>query len=152
MQYRLYRNIKLMISGEMIQEQTNWYNTTIQTNIFIYDHSISTYSKYENVDKTSLYLLHTVCVFFISILLLNFLIATMTQSFSEVYTHRRAITQTQILALMMAIQFRLSRPMRALYKILQGRVFVYHDERLCLRRTLIKGKNLEPISLTPGNE
>ena len=110
------------------------------------------FREYENADKTSLYLLHIVFVFFISILLLNFLIATMTQSFSEVYRHRRAITQTQILALMMTIQFRLSRPMRILYKILQRRVFVYHDERLCLRRTLIKGKNLEPILLTPGNE
>ena len=108
------------------------------------------FGEYESVDKISLYLLHIVLVFLISILLLNFLIATMTQSFSEVYIHHRTITQTQRLKLMMTIQFRLACPMCALYKKLQRNVYVYHKNRLCLRRDLIKGKNLGPILFVPG--
>ena len=103
------------------------------------------FREYQNVDKTSLYILHVVFVFFISILLINFLIATMTQSFSDLYAKRRAIVQTQRLALMMAVQLKLAWPLQALYRRLQKRVFVHYNKRLCLRRTLIRGRGLNPI-------
>ena len=102
------------------------------------------FREYENADKTSLYILHIVFVFFISILLINFLIATMTQSFSDVHAKRRATIQMQRLSLMMTVQLRLAWPLQALYKKLQKRAFVYHNKRMCLRRTLIKGENFEP--------
>ena len=108
------------------------------------------FREYPNVDKVSLYVLHVVFVFFIPILLINFLIAAMTRSFSDVYTNRQAITQTQRLALMVTIQLRLARPMQSLYKILQKGVFVYHKERLCLRRSLIRGMDHDPFdTLSP---
>ena len=110
------------------------------------------FREYQHVDKVSLYLLHVVFVFFIPILQINFLIAVMTRSFSDVYANRQAITQTQRLALMVTIQMRLARPMRVLYKLLQKRVFVYHNKRLCLRRYLIKGMDFETVNtISNGN-
>ena len=138
-----FRRILLEPSNECPAHFGTFGETIYST--FLVVINLVNFQEYENVDKTSLYLLHVVFVFFISILLLNFLIATMTQSFSEVYTHRRTITQTQRLALMMTVHFRLARPMRAYYKKLQRNVYVYHNNRLCLRRVLIKGKNLGPI-------
>ena len=110
------------------------------------------FREYQHVDKVSLYLLHVVFVFFIPILQINFLIAAMTRSFSDVYANRQAITQTQRLALMVTIQMRLARPMRVLYKLLQKRVFVYHNKRLCLRRYVIKGMDFETVNtISNGN-
>ena len=112
------------------------------------------FREYQNVDKMSLYLLHVVFVFFIPILLINFLIAAMTRSFSDVYANRHAITQIQRLALMVTIQMRLARPMRALYKRLQRGVFVYHNKRLCLRRCLVRSMDIESVytQMTPKHE
>ena len=110
------------------------------------------FREYQHVDKVSLYLLHVVFVFFIQILQINFLIAAMTRSFSDVYANRQAITQTQRLALMVTIQMRLARPMRVLYKILQKGVFVYHNKRLCLRRYSLKGMDFETVNtISDGN-
>ena len=105
---------------------------------------------YENADTIFLYILHIMFVFFISILLINFRIAVMTQSFSDVYANRRAIIQTQRLAIMLAIQIRLAGPLRVLYKRLQKNIFVYYRGRLCLRHTLNTGKHTKPISVCPG--
>ena len=113
---------------------------TIYSSFLVMINSIN-FRQYENVDKTSLYFVHILFVFFISIMLLNFLIAIMTQSISDVFENREAIIQSQRLALMMTVQMRLAWPMRALYKILQRKVFVYRKERLCLRRVLIKSTN-----------
>ena len=96
---------------------------------------------YENGNTPSLYVLHFLFVFFVSIMLINFLIAVMTQSFSHVFENRRAIIQTQRLVLMITIQFRLAWPMQAVYKILQRKAFVFHNKRLCVCRTVIKGKD-----------
>ena len=113
---------------------------TIYSSFLVMINSIN-FRQYENVDKTSMYFVHILFVFFISIMLLNFLIAIMTQSISDVFENREAIIQSQRLALMMTVQMRLAWPMRALYKILQRKVFVYRKERLCLRRVLIKSTN-----------
>ena len=122
---------------------------TVYSTFLVIINSVN-FREYENVDRPSLYILHIVYVFFIAILLLNFLIATMTQSFSDVHAKRGVIIQTQRLALMMTIQFQLARPMRALYKILHRRYFVYHSKRLCLRRTLTASNNFAPTLLTHG--
>ena len=108
------------------------------------------FREYPYFNKTSLYCLHIVFVFFISILLVNFLIATMTQSFSDVHAKRRAIMQIQRLMLMMTIQIRFGRPLQALYRKLQSKAFVYHNKRLCLRRTLLSGESFEPTLLNSG--
>ena len=107
------------------------------------------FREYENVDNVSLYILHVVFVFFIPILLIHFLIAALTQSFSDMYRNRVAITQTQRLALMITIQMRIAGPMQALYKRLQRGVFVYRNKRLCLRRSLIRGLNPETAHILP---
>ena len=112
------------------------------------------FRQYENVDKFSLYSLHILFVFFISILLVNFLIALMTQSISHIFANRSAIIQSQRLFLMESVQLRLAWSMQPLYKILHRRMFVYQNRRMCLRHTLIKGKRYSrtpplPISCTP---
>ena len=112
------------------------------------------FRQHENVDKTSLYALHILFVFFISILLVNFLIALMTQSISDIFANRSAIIQSPRLFLMVSVQLRLAWSMRLLYKILHRRVFVYQNRRMCLLPTLIKGKRFQrtpplPISCTP---
>ena len=120
---------------------------TMYSSFLVMINSIN-FREYQNVDKTSLYLLHVVFVFFISILLINFLIAIMTQSFSDLYTKHRTIVQTQRLALMMTVQLQLAWPLQALYRRIQRIVFVYHNKRLCVRRTLIRGMSLDPIWFT----
>ena len=108
------------------------------------------FREYQHFNKASLYSLHIIFVFFISILLINFLIATMTQSFSDVHAKRRVIMQIQRLMLMMTIQMRFARPLRALYQRLQMKVFVYHNKRLCLRRTSLSGESFEPNIFSSG--
>ena len=110
------------------------------------------FREYENADNVSLFLLHMMFVFFISILLINFLIAAMTQSFSDVHSNRRIIIQTQRLSLMTIIQMRLAGPFKALYKRLQKDTYVYYNGRLCVHHTLIIDKNTEPTAHMGGTE
>ena len=95
---------------------------------------------YESGNTHALYMLHIFFVFFMSVMLINFLIAIMTQSFANVFENRCVIIQTQRLALILTIQCRLAWPMQALYKILQRKAFVFHNKRLCVCRTVIKGR------------
>ena len=110
------------------------------------------FREYENADNVSLFLLHMTFVFFISILLINFLIAAMTLSFSDVHSNRRIIIQTQRLSLMTIIQMRLAGPFKALYKRLQKDTYVYYNGRLFVHHTLIIDKNTEPTAHMGGNE
>ena len=140
-----FRRIILTDSNEC-PKMFSTLQETIYSSFLVMINSVN-FRKFESTDKTSLYLLHIVFVFFISILLLNFLIATMTQSFSGMYVKGNAIIQTQRLALMMSVQMRLAWPMQVLYRRLQRRVFVYHNNRLCLRRTLVTKNTKKDISL-----
>ena len=111
------------------------------------------FKMYENAHTGSLYLLHALFVFFISIMLINFLIAAMMQSFSHVFANRCAIIQSQRLAMMMTIQYRFAWPLQGLYKILQRKAFVFHNKHLCVCRTVIKGKDYgQNLSTLGGNE
>ena len=144
-----FRRILLGDSNEC-PKMFSTFRETFYTSFLVMINSVN-FREFKNVDKTSLYLLHILFVFFISILLLNFLIATMTQSFSGLHAKGNAIIQTQRLALMMTVQMRLAWPMQFLYRIMQRRVFVYHNKRLCLRRTLITKKNVSPIPWNVNN-
>ena len=110
------------------------------------------FREYENADRVSLYLLYMTFVFFISILLINFLIAAMTQSFSDVHSNRSTIIQTQRLSLMTIIQMRLAGPFKALYKRLQKDKYEYYNGRLCVHHTFIIYKNTKPTVYMGGNE
>ena len=110
------------------------------------------FREYENADRVSLYLLYMTFVFFISILLINFLIAAMTQSFSDVHSNRSTIIQTQRLSLMTIIQMRLAGPFKALYKRLQKDKYVYYNGRLCVHHTFIIDKNTKTTVYMGGNE
>ena len=127
------------------------FGTIVETlySSFLVMINLVNFREYENVDKVSLYILHVVFVFFIPILLINFLIAALTQSFSDVYRNLVAITQTQRLALMITIQMRIAGPMQALYKRLQRVAFVYHNKILCLRHSLIRGLDSENAHILP---
>ena len=105
------------------------FDTIVETmySSFLVIVNLVNFRMYENAHTGSLYLLHALFVFFISILLINFLIAAMMQSFSHIFADRCAIIQTQRLALMMTIQYRLAWPMQGLYKILQRKAFVFHN-------------------------
>ena len=147
-----FRRILLCNSSEC-SKNFDTLGETIKSS-FLVMINLMDFRQHENVDKTSLYALHILFVFFISILLVNFLIALMTQSISDIFANRSAIIQSQRLFLMVSVQLRLAWSMRPLYKILHRRVFVYQNRRMCLLPTLIKGKRFQrtpplPISCTP---
>ena len=137
-----FRHVLLGDSNECPQN----FDTAVETiySTFLIIINLVNFREYENADKISLYILHIAFVFFISVLLINFLIATMTQSFSDVHAKQKAIINMQRLSLILTVQLRLAWPMQALYKRLHKRAFVYHNKRICLRRTLIKGDVFEP--------
>ena len=100
---------------------------------------------YENADKISLYILHIGFVFFVVILLLNFLIAIMAKSFSDVYEQRHVIIQIQRLSLVNSLQLRLAWPLRAIYRKLQTRAFECHGRRLLIKRVTVQDKRFADV-------
>ena len=131
-----FRRILLGTSGEC----PTYFDTlreTIYSSFLVMINSVD-FRQYENVDKSSLYSLHVLFVFFMSVMLINFLIAIMTQSITYIFTNQEAIIQTQRLVLVMTAQMTLAWSMRAFYKIMHRRVFVYQNKRMCLRHTMIQ--------------
>ena len=99
------------------------------------------FRSYDNVDRISIYALHILYVLFVAILLLNFLIGIMSQSFSEVYAQRHLIIRMQRLSLVCSLQLRLAWPMRAIYRKLQTCVYECQEGRLLIKRVRVLDKS-----------
>ena len=99
------------------------------------------FREYENLDKFSIYVLHFVFVLFIAILLLNFLIATMTSSYADVQRNRYVLVEMQRLTMMVLVQYRFGRLLNYFYRKYQARFFVKYGDRLCVKHVRLQPWN-----------
>ena len=79
------------------------------------------------------YALHIIFVFFVAILLVNFLIALMSSSVGEVVDAGEAIMMIQRLSVVSVIEWRLCRPFACIYILLQKVFFNFHHKLIYLR-------------------
>ena len=96
------------------------------------------FREYDNLDKFSIYMLYFVFVLFIVILLLNFLIATMTSSYADVQKNRYVIVEMQCSTMMILVQYRFGRLLNYFYRRYQTRCFVKYGERLCVKHVRLQ--------------
>ncbi len=90
--------------------------------------------KYNSADNTSLYTLHVLYVFMAAILLINFLVATFSSSYSEVSLNKHVISRIQALSLATVVENRIPTFMWPLSRWMQKRYFVVEDDKLYITR------------------
>ena len=98
---------------------------------------------FHDTDRFSLYCLHAIFVFFVNILLLNFLIATMTSSYAYVYANRKVTFQIQCLSMAMLLQQRFECLLKHVYRKMQYSTFSERDGRLYIKHIIFKSKKAE---------
>ena len=99
-----------------------------------------------------LYILHALYVFMVAIVLINFLIAIMSDSASRTAEHERVIASLNTLSLAVALQQRFGGwLLKPYYKFMQPRVFVGDGQgRLCIvTRT---SRRMEAVETEEDNE
>ncbi len=89
-------------------------------------------TSYDVPGVTIAYVLHIVFVFFVSILLVNFLIALMSSSVGEVVDAGEAIMIIQRLSVGMLLEWRLHRPLCLLYRLQHRRFFLVKGKQIHL--------------------
>ena len=84
----------------------------------------------------AVYVVHVCFVFMVAILLLNFLIATMSSSYDHVMAHRDILFKLQSLAVSLTVDQRFERVLVPFRNYLRRRLFVYDNGRYYVTRTV----------------
>ncbi len=88
------------------------------------------YKSKEGVDLTALYFMHVFYVFLVVILLLNFLIAILSYTVSEVSENRSTITVLQKLSMLNVVERRLNWVFRFYYRWCQRKTFCVENGKM----------------------
>ena len=98
----------------------------------------------ESPAKSALYVIHFLYVFMVPVLLVNFLIAMFSSSYSDVTQNRDVIFVIQSLSVCFSLESRLIGPLRYLRRMLQKKYFVEDKGRFYITRmTIAKSKPLD---------
>jgi hypothetical protein len=91
-------------------------------------------------DKTVMYLMHTVYIFVVPILLLNFLIALMSNAVAEVANNKDTLMDLQRLSVYILLEVRLRRVFAPYYKWMQRKLYTSEDGRTYLVKAVVGGQ------------
>ncbi len=90
--------------------------------------------QYNDADVTSLFILHILYIFMVAILLITFLVAIFSSSYSEVAENKHVISRIQALSLAVVVENRIPEFMWPLSRWLQKRYFVVEGDKLYITR------------------
>ena len=82
-----------------------------------------------------LYITHMAFTFLVSIMMINFFIALMSNSVNSVYSFRHSVVCTQRRAVAYCLEQRCSWPFRCLYTKLQSKRYIYEGEKVLIIET-----------------
>ncbi len=91
-------------------------------------------NEYTSADATALFILHCIYVFIVAILLINFLIAMLSSSYSDVSENKDVISRIQAMSLAVVVESRTPTCLWPLSRWLQKRHFVVEGDRLYVTR------------------
>ena len=91
------------------------------------------FRSFDAPSKESLWLLHVFYIVFVAILLLNFLIAIFSDSYTMVANHSEIISDIQWLSVMATVEFRIPSCMRFIVNRLKRRYYFCHENRIYVR-------------------
>ena len=84
----------------------------------------------------AVYIVHVCFVFMVAILLVNFLIATMSSSYEHVMTHRYVLYKMHCLSVSLTVDQRFQRILIPFRNYLRRRLFVYDNDHYYVTRTV----------------
>ena len=94
------------------------------------------FTQFDVTNPFPLYLTHIIYVMFSAILLLNFLVAIMSDRITEISKYKHVIVPMQKLSVVLAMERQLEFFGRWYYKWIQKRVYAEYNGRLCIIRTV----------------
>ncbi len=97
---------------------------------------------FQGADQTDVAILHITYVIVVPILLVNFLIALMSNSVSDVAENRYIIMTLQRLSAALLVEERLGRVISRLYQIQQKKLFVVKEGRVYVQCFIMKNQSL----------
>ena len=102
------------------------------------------FTQFDLINPFSIYLIHMIYVLFAGILLLNFLVAIMSDQISETRKYKNVILPIQKLSIVLAMEKQLKHLGRWYYRWIQRKVYTVYNERLCIVRvTFHRGNDIE---------
>ena len=105
------------------------------------------FTQFDIINPFPLYLIQVIYVLFVGILLLNFLIAIMTDRIKMTSKYRNIILPMQKLSVVLTTENQHALMGRYYYKWIQRKVFTFYNGRLCIVRILINhNKEMNPVT------
>ena len=100
------------------------------------------FTQFDVVNPYPLYLIQTFYVLFVGILLLNFLIAIMSDRIAETSKYKKVILPIQKLSVVLTMERQLRWILgRSYYRWIQRRVYTVYNDRLCIVRAIFNRGN-----------
>lgn len=121
-------NLKQGCAPQFIDVPSSLYST------FLAMLDMMDFTQFDVTNPVALYVIHVLFVLFVSIMLLNFLIAIMTDSVSEISKNKDVILPMQKLSVLLALERQCKRIGVRYFRWIQRKVFVVYDNRLCIVR------------------
>ena len=128
-------NIKQGCATDFNDITTSLYSTFLAM-LNMYD-----FSQYDFINPLPFYITHVCYVFLVSTLLLNFLIAIMSDRIKEVSRYKDVIIPIQQLSVLNGLELRLQKLCSFYYNWLQNRVYFIYNDRLCIVRIQFNSYN-----------
>ena len=98
-------------------------------------------NEFHVINEWGLFVLHIVYVFMVSVLLINFLIAIMTDEYADVADHRQVISSIQMMHVTSTLEGRLAWLFAPIYMFQRWRLFKTGDGRVYLMRLTMRHKD-----------
>ena len=95
--------------------------------------NMNSFHAFETSSLESLWLVHVLYITIVAILLLNFLIAIFSESYTEVANNPEVVSNIQWMSVIALIDFRMARFMRSLTERLKRNYFIYEGDRIYVK-------------------
>ena len=125
-----------------VSQFSDMYTATYST--FLAMVNMLDFTQFDIINPFSIYIVHIIYVLVAGILLLNFLVAIMSDQIAETRKYKNVILPIQKLSIVLAMERQLKYLGRWYYSWIQRRVYTVYNERLCIVRvTFHRGNDIE---------
>lgn len=132
-----FRRIMSDMESDESSEQFGSFSQAFYSTFQVLINTVN-FRDYDVTDPVTLYLVHIVFVFFVGILLINFLIATMAYTYKDVLKNKDILARIQMVSMTVVTEMRLSWILSSLYRRSNAKYYTCIDGKVYITRIVTK--------------